>query len=184
MDNGAICYRRYTDGDDEGMVELIRDYKDGLTLYLLGITGNIFTAEEVMEDTFFKLVVKKPRFSGKSSFKTWLYAIGRNAALDAMRRAKHNAPEPIDAELADREEQSVWDECLLNEKRRTVRRALAKLAPDYRQALYLTFFEEMSGDEAAAVMKKNRKQIENLVYRAKAALRAELEKEGFSYEDL
>ena len=70
-------YRRYLEGDDEGMVEVIRDHKDGLTLYLAGIVGNIFTAEELTEETFFKLVVKKPRFAGKSSFKTWLYAIGR-----------------------------------------------------------------------------------------------------------
>ncbi|MBD5159991.1 MAG: RNA polymerase subunit sigma-24, partial [Ruminococcus sp.] len=76
MDNGAVSYRRFLDGDDEGMVEIIRDYKDGLILYLNGITGNILLAEEIMEDTFFKLVVKKPKFSGRSSFKTWLYAIG------------------------------------------------------------------------------------------------------------
>lgn len=36
MDNGASSYRRFLDGDDEGIVELIKDYKDGLTLYLNG----------------------------------------------------------------------------------------------------------------------------------------------------
>ena len=64
MDNGASSYRRFLDGDDTGIVEIIRDYKDGLILYLNGITGNIHTAEEIMEDTFVKLVTKKPRFSG------------------------------------------------------------------------------------------------------------------------
>ena len=34
MDNGASSYRRFLDGDDQGMEELIRDYKDGLLLYL------------------------------------------------------------------------------------------------------------------------------------------------------
>ena len=71
MDFAAANYRRYLEGDDEGIVEVIRDHKDGLTLYLAGIVGNIFTAEELTEETFFKLVVKKPRFAGKSSFKTW-----------------------------------------------------------------------------------------------------------------
>ena len=75
MDNGASSYRRYLDGDDSGLVELVRDYKDGLILYLNGITGNFCLAEELMEDTFFKLAAKKPKFSGKSSFKTWLYSI-------------------------------------------------------------------------------------------------------------
>ena len=62
MDNGASSYRRFLDGDDEGIVEIIRDYKDGLILYLNGFTRNISTAEELMEETFVKLATRKPRF--------------------------------------------------------------------------------------------------------------------------
>lgn len=69
MDNGASSYRRFLDGDDEGIVELIKDYKDGLTLYLNGYVNNIFVAEELMEETFFKLMMKKLRFNGKFSSK-------------------------------------------------------------------------------------------------------------------
>lgn len=50
--------------------------------------------------------------------------------------------------------------------------------------MYLTVFEELTNEEAARVMKKNKRQIENLVYRAKKALKSELEKEGFVYEEL
>ena len=50
MDNGASSYRRFLDGDDEGIVEIIRDYKDGLILYLNGFTQDISTAEELMEE--------------------------------------------------------------------------------------------------------------------------------------
>ena len=85
MDNGASSYRRFLDGDDEGIVDIIKDYKDGLTLYLNGYVSNIFVAEELMEETFFKLMMKKPRFTGKYSFKTWLYTIGRNVAIDYVR---------------------------------------------------------------------------------------------------
>ena len=34
MDNGASSYRRFLDGDDKGLAEIVRDYSDGLTLYL------------------------------------------------------------------------------------------------------------------------------------------------------
>ena len=47
-------------------------YRDGLVLYLSSLVCNISLAEEVMEETFVKLYVKKPKFKGKSSFKTWL----------------------------------------------------------------------------------------------------------------
>lgn len=182
MDSGAISYRRFLDGDDEGMVEIIRDYKDGLILYLSGITGNILTAEDVMEDTFFKLVTKKPRFSGRSSFKTWLYAIGRNAAVDSLRKQSRFSDKPVEeyTDLAD--ELSIERDYLKQEQKITLHRALQKLTPDYRQVLYLVFFENFSNEETAKIMRKTKRQVENLLYRAKQSLKSELEKEGFEYE--
>ena len=64
MDNGESSYRRFLAGDDSGMVELVRDFKDGLMLYLSSYTGDISTAEDCVQDTFIKLAVKKPHFSG------------------------------------------------------------------------------------------------------------------------
>ena len=48
MDNGASSYRRFReDGDESGLIEIIRDYKDGLILYLASIVGDVHTAEEL-----------------------------------------------------------------------------------------------------------------------------------------
>ena len=86
MDNGASSYRRFLEGDDDGIVEIIKDHKDGLMLYLNSFVQNIHLAEDLTEDTFVKLIARRPRFSGKSTFKTWLFAIGRNVALDYLRK--------------------------------------------------------------------------------------------------
>ena len=184
MDSGSILYRRYLDGDDEAMVELIRVYKDGLILYLNGITSNLSLAEELMEDAFFKLAAKKPRFSGKSSFKTWLYTIGRNAALDSMRKNARISDTPVEDRYDISDERDIEQDYLREEQKISLHRAMETLSSEYRQVLYLTYFEELSNAEAAAVMKKSRRQIENLLYRAKLALRSKLEKEGFEYEKL
>ena len=92
MDKGGEYYSRYLDGDDEGLVLIVRDYKDGLILYLYGICKNIHTAEDLCEDTFVRLVTKRPKYTGKASFKTWLYTIGRNAAYDELRRSRAEIP--------------------------------------------------------------------------------------------
>jgi len=47
-----------------------------------------------------------------------------------------------------------------------------------REVIHLIYFENLSYEEAAKVMKKNKKQIDNLLYRAKSALRTILGKEG------
>ena len=185
MDNGASSYRRFLDGDDTGIVEIIRDYKDGLILYLNGFVGNIYTAEELMEDVFFKLVTKKPKFSGNCNFKTWLYSIGRNTAIDYVRHNGKIADISIDdCETYVDEEESLEKSYLVEERKIIVHKALGKLKPEYGQILYLIYFEGFSNREAATVMKKSKHQVENLVYRARMSLKSELCKEGFIYEEL
>ncbi len=184
MDNGASSYRRFLAGDDEGLVELIGDYKDGLILYLNSFTGNICLAEELMEETFVKLVTKRPGFGHRCTFKTWLYTIGRNVATDYLRRCsrfKELSPENLE-QLAD-DEESLEQSYLRTEERIILHRALHRLKPEYSQVLYLLYFEDFDNSQTAVIMKKSKRQIENLAYRAKKSLRQELEKEDFVYEE-
>lgn len=185
MDNGASSYHCFLDGDDKGIAEIVRDYKDGLILYLNGYVNNIFIAEELTEDTFFRLITKKPKFSGKSTFKSWLYAIGRNVAVDFIRHNAKLLNAPIeDMECYLSEEQSLEQSYIKEERKIFVHKALSELIPDYRNILWLVYFEDFSSKEVAMVLKKSDRQIKNLLYRAKQSLKSELEKEGFIYEEL
>lgn len=166
------------------MVEIIKEYKDGLIFYLNSIVGNIHTAEELAEDTFVLLGTKKPRDKGTGSFKTWLYTIGRNIAIDSLRRRRKC--ELSEAEYADisADEASLEDSYLLEERKITVHRALNSLKPEYRQVLWLMYFEDLSAKETAYIMKKSVHSIETLAYRARKSLKLILETEGFIYEEL
>ena len=185
MDNGAGSYRRFLDGDDKGIAEIVEAYKDGLILYLNSYVSNIFIAEELAEDTFFRLITKKPKYSGRSTFRTWLYAIGRNATVDYIR---HSAKMPVfsvnDMENCLSEEQSLERSYIQEERKLLVHKAIAELSPDYRAVLWLVFFEGFSSKEAAIALKKSDRQVKNLIYRAKQSLKSKLEKGGFVYEEL
>lgn len=182
MDNGASSYRRFLAGDDEGLAEIVREYKDGLILYLNGYVRNLYIAEELAEDTFFRLITKRPRFSEKSSFKSWLYAIGRNVAVDFVRRNSKQISVPAESMEVLSEELSLEEAYIREESKAEVYKALSKLSADYRNVLWLSFFEGFSNREVAKVMKKSDRQVKNLLYRAKQSLRSILEKEGFHYE--
>ena len=185
MDNGASSYRRFLDGDDDGFVEIIKDYKDGLMFYINGIVGDLHTAEELTEDTFVKIVTKKPKFSGKSSFKTWLYAIGRNVTLDFLR--KRSKLKEVSAEecINLTAEESDFEKAFLKEERKIIlHKTMCRLKPEYRQVLQLIYFENFSNKEVSTVMKKSVHNVEVLVSRARKALKQELEKEDFTYEDI
>ena len=184
MDPGESSYRRYLDGDDTGMETLVRMYMDGLLLYLNSILHDPHAAEDCVQDTFIRLAVRKPKFRGGSSFRTWLYAIGRNTALSALRKAKRQGTALTDACSAIPAQADPEQDILRSEQRIAVQRAMGQLKPDYRQVLCLSYFEGFSNPEAARIMGKRKRQIENLLANAKKALRRELEKEGFEYEEL
>ncbi len=185
MDNGASSYRRFLDGDDNGLTEIVRDYKDGLILYLNGFVGNVHIAEELMEDTFFKIITKKPRFSEKHSFKTWLYTIGRNVAIDYLRKNKNKTEIAIEeVENYLRDEYDLEELYIKKEQGIELHRAMKKINPEYAQVLWLIYFEGFTSAETSVILKKNVRQMKNLIYRAKDALKSQLDKEGFVYEEL
>ena len=70
-----------------------------------------------------------------------------------------------------------------SERSRQLYDALEKLKAEYREALYLVYFEDMSYRNAATVMNQSEGQITKLVYRGKQSLKAILEQEGFTYAD-
>lgn len=184
MDNGASSYRRFLSGEKEAFTEIVRDYRDGLVLYLNCFFDSICTAEEIAEDTLLKLYVDKPRFSGRCTFKTWLHTIGRNTAVDFIRKRSRRPEVPLDDFYSLADKTDIENSYIKGEDKRALYRAIEKINEDYRQVLYLVYFEDFTNTETAKIMGKNERQIRNLLYRAKGALRAALEKEGFEYEKL
>ena len=183
MDIGESSYRRYLAGDDEGLHEIIREYRAGLILYLNSFVQNIHTAEDLTEDTFAELAIRCPKFSGKSTFKTWLYAIGRHITAKHLRTHARLSIVPLESQEYLADEESIEGNYIKSEQKRAVHKALHRLKPDYRQVLYLSYFEGFSNPEAAVIMQKSTRQIETLLYNAKKALRTELERSGFEYEE-
>jgi RNA polymerase sigma-70 factor (ECF subfamily) len=177
VDQSESLYLQFLAGNEAALAQLIDAHKTGLTLFLAGYVKDETTAEELMEDTFVRLVVKRPHFSGKSSFKTFLYAIGRNLALDALRRDKRRRTVPLEDAQQTAALQSVEEAYLKEEVSIRLHHAMNKLNDDYREALYLRYFESLSPDEIAALLHKRKKQIEDRLYHAKRALKAILEQE-------
>lgn len=178
------AYKRFLDGDENALLELMREYQDGLILYLNSLVHDLNAADELCSEVFIRLVLRKPKFRGNSSFKSFLYGIGRNIALEYIRRNKRKRTVSLDenSEIPGASDpmRSFFDK----EQKNALYRAISKLKPEYAQVLWLTYFEELSNQETAFVMKKSLSAVKSLLHRAKPALKSELEKEGFSYDEL
>jgi RNA polymerase sigma factor, sigma-70 family len=184
MDNGAYFYQCFLDGDNNGLEELVKLYNANLIFYVNGFVNNITVSEDIAADTFAKLIIRKIRFNNTYMFKTWLFKIARNNAIDYLRkqsRWQFVSADYLGTEFADRK--TLENTVLRNYQHAQLHNAMQTMHNDYRDVLHLVYFEDMSYVEVSAVLGKSSKQIKNLVYRAKQALRLALEKENFVYEN-
>lgn len=182
MGNDAERYRRFLDGDDNGLIEIIDEYHEGISLYLNSIVNNMSLAEDIMQETFVKLAIKKPAFKGKCSFKTWLFTIARNCAFDHLRKNKNVSDISLDQQVQLPDITDTEKEFLKEEQNAELYKAMKRLNPDYYQVLYLMYFEELDTSDIAKVMHKAKRQVSDMIFRARKSLKNELERKGFIYE--
>lgn len=180
--NGESSYSRFLSGDNEALGELVEKYNKGLVFYLSGMLKNVALAEDMAADAFVEILVKKPRLKTEQTFCAYLYRSARNNAIDELRRINRRKEcyTVTDEDIADTVK--LEEAVLKKERDKQLYNAMEQLNGDYKEVLYLIYFQNMTYESAGKIMKKSIKQITNLVYRAKQALKNVLEKEGYNYE--
>ena len=181
MDALTQLYERYRNGDRDAFNEFVLSSKDGLIYYIKRFVKDPYTAEDISEDVYVSLLMHPKKFSGESSVKTYIYTIGRNKAIDWLRRNKKTFLDD-EGEIDAVESESVEEKVFTSLRDRKLHECIDSLKEEYREILHLVYFEGLDLKAAAKVMKKNYKQVENLSFRAKQALKKKLEKEGIADE--
>ena len=184
--DGQLYLRFLNEGEEEALRILFEEYKESLTLFINGFVDNLDDAEDLMMDTFAILASGTARYVEKreGTFKTWLFSIGKNQARMFIRKKKFGFISLDDdeiREITDAEESQPDFDILKNERRAAIYQALNEIKDDYKQVLYLAYFEDMKPEQISRVMKISPKQTYNLITRGKTALKGALEKKGFSW---
>ena len=172
MEQGANAYRRYLDGDQNAFAEIIEEFRDPVTFFIQRYVHDICSAEDIAADVFMQLVVNPQKYRFDTPLKTYLFVMARSRALDHLRRVKRRKQVPLEETedtLADA--QDLEEQVLQNEEKRRLHEAIGQLPEPQQIAVHLVYFESCSYEEAARIMKKTAKQVDNLLYRAKQALR-------------
>ena len=178
MDNGASSYRRFLDGDESAFDGIMQELFYSLVFFINRYVQDLSAAEDIAMDVFADLIVHKNRYNFRVSLKTYLFMLGRSRALDYIKHRKVlDFVELSAANIAD-DGQAMEEKLLADQRKKAVNNAVAKLPRDMQVAVHMVYFEDMSYDQTARVMKKSRKQVDNLLYRAKKELRIILGRDG------
>lgn len=176
MSTAEQFFRQYLGGDERALDEILALYHDALMLFINRYVQDMTTAEELAADSFAQLFLSPKKYNFSVSLKTYLFMIGKSRALDWLRAHHRKKTDRLPSALA--AEDSPEQVLIHDEEKRQLYAAIDRLRGDYKTAIHLIYFEELSYKEAAFVMKKSVKQVQNLVYRAKQALKEDYRKEG------
>lgn len=174
-------YRAYLAGDRAAGDQLMLRSSDALTSYLNAFLHDAQDAEDMMLDCFTVILVDKPKIAN-GNFRAYLFRVARNKASHLwklrLRRKEFSLDE---TDLLPSGENSPEEAVLADERSAAIRRCLNRIAPQYREALYLVYDIQLSYAQAAEVIGCDTKKIDNLLMNGKKVLRQELEKEGIAY---
>lgn len=138
--------RRLSIRDQEALVELYRRYGRRVYPLILRIVRSQSVADEVVQDVFLRLWTRPERYSPEAgSLLAWLLTVGRNLALDALRR-EHRWRRDLDL---DDEVRWAAVDCATDVSL-VVQDGLAALPEDQRTAIELAYFSGMTHAEMAA----------------------------------
>ena len=124
-------------------------------------------SEDLVQDTFMRILAYRHGFSGQASFRSWMYGIARNAAVDHFRKnQRHDGHEDIaDCDPAGSE---LTQDMELSQQQRVFKQALHALPAEDRDMILLSRFADLNYQEIAELMACN---INTLKSRMQAALK-------------
>ena len=122
-------------------------------------TGSRADAEDVMQEVFVRLLRARPEFRDEEHAKAWLLRVGARCAADVLRAPWRRREGPLDDGLPAPE-------------------PVLALPAQYRMAVHLYYYEELSVAEIAAVLGKSEGAVKSRLFRARALLRRYLKEDG------
>jgi RNA polymerase sigma-70 factor (ECF subfamily) len=162
----AGLVERFREGDDDAFTVLYERHKHGLLAYCRSLLGSAEAAEDVVQNAFLRAFEGMGGLRQPALFRSWLFTIARNEAYMLLRRP---AMEQVKSGEVWAEE-SPADAAGRVDEEDLVRSLIARLKPEYREALVLVTYEGLRYAEIAEITKSSVSAVESRIFKARRAL--------------
>ncbi|MGA7710078.1 MAG: RNA polymerase sigma factor [Acidobacteriaceae bacterium] len=161
---------------------LVQEYQYRLVRYFIFLLGTRDQVDDLVQETWLRVLERGRSYDGESRFEPWLFAIARNLAIDHTRKRRLFS---LDSNDDDERESashspistaaSPFEQAARTEDARHLAASLQLLQPVVREALVLRFQEELSLQEISQVVGASVSTISSRIYRGLAALRQQMD---------
>lgn len=160
--------------------EIYEEYVRQVYYFLLSLSGNPDTAEELTQETFVKAYTNLDNFRGDCRLYVWLCQIGKNLYFNYMKKEnRHAAVNEVIHTYSDGK--SVEEEVLAADSARELIRAVSNLAEPYQSIFVYHVFSQLTYKEIGEILQKSENWVRVTYYRAKKKLQVMI-KEAKLYE--
>lgn len=174
----AILVLRAQAGREAAFTRLYERYEERLLYYLRRVAGSPDAADDAFQDAWLRAYRGIGRLDRPGAFRSWLYRIGRNAAIDVLRQRGREIPledprakEAVEAASATTEADEGPDVADIA----ALHAALDRLPPIHREVLTLAFLEDLPYQEIAEVVGIPVGTVRSRLHHARRRLRREIE---------
>jgi RNA polymerase sigma-70 factor, ECF subfamily len=172
-------------GDQRELARLVDIYSERVYRLALKILNDAQDAEDILQETFLKVMRGLPNFEGRSSLSTWIYRIATNEALMLLRKRKNGNASLDDSDYSDSEEGErelqIIDWCCLPERellsgeaRIFLDKAIESLPDLLKVVFILRDIEGLSIHETAEALNLTEVTVKTRLLRARLLLRDKL----------
>jgi RNA polymerase sigma-70 factor (ECF subfamily) len=140
------------DGDLDKLGVLFERHHRPLYNFFLKQSMRPDSAEDLVQDVFYKLLRHRGTYKGTSKFTTWMYKIAVNTKIDYLRKHRHQLQETEIQDSMATKDPSPERMAMESSEKALLMRALERLPDGKREVLLLKRFENMKYEEIAKVL--------------------------------
>lgn len=178
--NEPLLVQRTLAGDQQAFGELVQRYERDVFNLAYRMLNERTEAEDAAQEAFLRAYANLERYDPDRSFKTWILSITSNHCIDRLRRRRlvwlsleeePMMPHPaLTSDIPGPEEAA-----LTNERNVLVQGLLDDLNPDYRLAVVLRYWYDLSYAEIAEMLDTTESAVKSRLFRARQALAEHLD---------
>jgi RNA polymerase sigma-70 factor, ECF subfamily len=160
------------------MHALVEQYQYRLVRYLIYLMGRQDEVDDLVQETWLRVLERGRSYDGRSRFEPWLFTIARHLAIDHMRKRRTVSLEAEDdgeSPLPASSDPSPFLLAARTEDSQRLAQSMQTLDFIYREVLVLRFQEDLSLQEVAAVIDAPVSTVASRIYRGLRTLREQLE---------